>query len=133
MSTIDSVSSVKNFYNNPETTGSLGNNKKTCPECGNQLNFKSTYNSYGDTFENSNSKKKNKAGMIALITGLTLLGSAVGLAFAHKSSLFEKLGDKWYQKAFKALEPAGEWCHKKCSWLKNNIWDKLFNGGKTSS
>ena len=130
MSTIDSVSSVKNFYNNPETTGSLGNNKKTCPECGNQLNFKSTYNSYGDTFENSNSKKKNKAGMIALITGLTLLGSAVGLAFAHKNGLFKNLGDKWYQKAIKTV---GDWCHKKCSWLKKHTWNKLFNGEQTSS
>ena len=110
-----------------ETTGSIAHSDKPveCPNCGTTVNFKGS------------DKKDNKTakilGVIGGLVGLTAAG-IIALGYAHKTGKFANLGEGWFAKNLKRLEPAGKKCHDWCAVVKQfglDCWNRLKNIGSS--
>lgn len=107
-----------------ESTGSIAHKEKptTCPTCGREIGFKGRY----DSFEKQN-EGSSMAGTVLTLAGLTAAG-IVGLAYAHKTSLFSKMKEGKIRDLMMKLDPASKKCHEWCSTAKTKsteLWTKV--------
>lgn len=104
-----------------ETAGSVAHadEPSECPNCGKPVSFKGRNN-------NDDNKTAKVVGVIGGLVALTA-ATIIALGYAHKTGSFTKLGDGWFGKAVKKLEPAGQKCHDWCAITKKTgleYWEK---------
>lgn len=106
-----------------ESTGSIGHKDKPteCPDCGATLSFKGR--------KDADKKGVSTVGVLAGLVTLTA-ATIIALGYAHKTGSFAKLGDNWFGKAVKNLEPAGQKCHEWCAVVKKTGlgWWEMLKG-----
>ena len=78
---------------------------------------------------NSLKQKKENTSPLSMILGLTALTAAVvvGLGCAHKYDAVGKIKNEKLQKFLRHTDVVSEPCHKACTWVKQNCYDKLVN------
>lgn len=119
-----SISCVSFHGHGTESTGSIAhrNNPNQCPTCGKEISFKAR-DTYGED------KGMSTGGIIATVVGLTAT-AIIGLGYAHKAEVFNKMKDGKVKDLVLKLKPACEKCHEWCATAKTKsieCWDKLKN------
>ena len=78
---------------------------------------------------NEAERNKQKTSAFGTVMGLTALAAAivVGLGCAHKYDVVGKIKNEKVQKFFRHTDVVSEPCHKACTWIKQNCYDKLVN------
>ncbi len=129
------------FYGNGgETTGSVADRKiesakkETTGGVGVRRNNESIFITDDklrqDTvcFRGQDSSQKGPSTLGILLGTVSGIALAVGLmGLAHKKDWVGKINNEKVQKFFRHTDVVTEPCHKACSWVKKNCYDKVIN------
>lgn len=120
---MSSINCVSFRGNGSESTGSIAhrNNPTPCPTCGQPVSFRG-HDQFG--------KKKNNTGLIIAGTAFLAAATVVGMGYAHKVEVFNKMKDGKIKDFISKLKPACEKCYQWCSTAKtktSECWGKVKN------
>ena len=76
----------------------------------------------------ANQEQQKGASTLGIIAGTTVgIATLVGLmGLAHKYDLVGKISNEKVQKFFRHTDAVTEPCHKACTWVKQNCYDKVI-------
>lgn len=126
------------FYGSGETTGGVGERtiesakKETTGGVGVRKNQESIFTVDNDLKQDTvsfraNTEPEKKTSTLGIILGTTAgIAAIVGLAgLAHKYDWVGKISNEKAQKFFRYTDKVTEPCHKACTWVKQNCYDKV--------